>query len=472
MTTLHIVHWAGSGPDSHRVSVSLEGEGLAPQEFGTEFAFTFPDEEQDQLRWYLEQYLQYPLDPAPERAHRAEEMMACLGERLFRAVFCADEDARDLWAMLRTRLPETRVEVAGEHPRSWALPWELLRDPKTQRYLALYAGEFVRTHPAPVQPVPLPKAAEGPIRVLLVIARPRLEADVPYRSVARRVVAALGGLEKVDVRLDVLRPPTFEALADRLRRAKEAGTLYHVVHFDGHGMYEDLNPEDEEDRQKIGEWLKRLGTLVLGPTPIRGNGYLLFENPAVPENVRPVDGPTLGNLLVETGVGVLVLNACRSARAAEELEEKVVQSEADRHGRVRAFGSLAQEVMDAGLAGVVAMRYNVYVVTAARFVAELYAALARGRTLGQAVAAGRKQLGADPMRAILYEPVSLQDWVVPLVYEAAPIRLFPPPSPLWGGLEGGGGMGGGGGPAARHAERGDRHPFGFAQGRPRTGRAG
>ena len=68
MTTLRIVHRAGSGRDSHRVSVSLEGEGLAPQEFGTEFVFTFPDDEQDELRWYLEEYLQCPLDPAPKQA--------------------------------------------------------------------------------------------------------------------------------------------------------------------------------------------------------------------------------------------------------------------------------------------------------------------------------------------------------------------------------------------------------------------
>ena len=47
------------------------------------------------------------------------------------------------------------------------------------------------------------------------------------------------------------------------------------------------------------------------------------------------------------------------------------------HSQVRAFGSLAQEVMDAGVTGVVAMRYNVYVVTAAQFVADLYAGLAQ-----------------------------------------------------------------------------------------------
>ena len=89
------------------------------------------------------------------------------------------------------------------------------------------------------------------------------------------------------------------------------------------------------------------------------------------------------------------------------------------------FGTLAQEVMDAGVAGVVAMRYNVYVVTAAQFVADLYAELVRGQTLGAAVTMGRKQLQANPDRSIAYDPLPLQDWCVPVVYESMPIRLFP-----------------------------------------------
>ena len=49
--------------------------------------------------------------------------------------------------------------------------------------------------------------------------------------------------------------------------------------------------------------------------------------------------------------------------------------------QVRAFGSFAQEVMDTGVAGIVAMRYILYVETAKRFVADLYAALAQGLQL-------------------------------------------------------------------------------------------
>ena len=168
------------------------------------------------------------------------------------------------------------------------------------------------------------------------------------------------------------------------------------------------------------------------------HGFLLFENPQHPENVALVDGPTLGSLLVETDVPVLVLNACRSAHADVEREQgatdgasdpggapQSTQAPADPHERVRALGSLAQEVMDAGVAGVVAMRYNVYVVTAAQFVADLYAALVRGQTLGDAVTMGRKQLAANPDRAIAYDPRPLQDWCVPVVYESMPIGLFP-----------------------------------------------
>ena len=96
------------------------------------------------------------------------------------------------------------------------------------------------------------------------------------------------------------------------------------------------------------------------------------------------------------------------------------------HSRIRAYGSLAAEVADAGVPGVVAMRYNVYVVTAAQFVADLYAHLLAGKTLGQAATAARRALAADPTRHIGPVPVPLQDWAVPVIYEAAPLTLLQP----------------------------------------------
>jgi hypothetical protein len=67
------------------------------------------------------------------------------------------------------------------------------------------------------------------------------------------------------------------------------------------------------------------------------------------------------------------------------------------------------------------MRYTVYVVTAARFVGELYASLLAGLGLGAAVSRGRQLLAADPTREVSLKPLALQDWMVPVVYEAAPL---------------------------------------------------
>ncbi len=80
-----------------------------------------------------------------------------------------------------------------------------------------------------------------------------------------------------------------------------------------------------------------------------------------------------------------------------------------------------------GVPGVVAMRYNVYVVTAAQFMADLYAHLLAGNSLGQAAAAARRALAADPIRRIGAVAVALQDWAVPIVYEAAPLALLRTP---------------------------------------------
>ncbi|HUT89275.1 MAG TPA: CHAT domain-containing protein, partial [Thermoguttaceae bacterium] len=418
MSLLRITQSA-AGEGRYRAELRLEGDG-APLTAAVEFPFEMTDQDQEDLRWYLEDYLQYPHEPAPTVAARIEERLAELGTGLFRSVFQANDDARDLWAVLRGKLDETRVEVITSVEEATSIPWELIRDPRTDTALALRATAFVRAQPQAAQRPELPETESGPIRILLVICRPGGRDDVPFRSVAGRLLKGLGEEARAAFQLDVLRPATFERLAQVLRQAKDDGRPYHVVHFDGHGMHADLSKKSPSD------WLRRLGNLVLSGPRTGPHGYLLFENPTDEENAQPVDGPTLGKLLVETHVPVLVLNACRSAHAEAPTEPRTAAAADDPHAQIRAYGSLAQEVMDAGVAGVVAMRYNVYVVTAAQFVADLYATLVRGRTLGESVTLGRKQLAAKPQREIAAEPRPLQDWCVPVVYEAAPIRLFPP----------------------------------------------
>lgn len=419
MTSILRLTQNAESENQYRVEVAFEGDGLPRQIATARFDFKLTAQDQEDLRWYLEDFLQYPLDPAPKIAARIEQRMVEIGTTLFKDIFQSGDDARDLWATLRERLDDTRVEIITEVREAAAIPWELIRDPKTDTPLSLRAHSFVRAHSQAAQRPRLPQTDTGPIRILLVICRPGGSDDVPFRSVASRLIKGLAESARDLFRLDVMRPPTFERLAKVLREAKDGGRPYHVVHFDGHGVYADVSPDN------LSALVSNLSRLLLSGPRAGAHGYLLFENPAEEKNAQLVDGPTLGKLLVETHVPVLVLNACRSAHADPQTEPVAAHFSEDPHAKVRAFGSLAHELMDAGVAGVVAMRYNVYVVTAAQFVAELYASLTQGHALGDAVTIGRKQLAAQPLREIAYDPLPLQDWLVPVVYEAAPIALFP-----------------------------------------------
>jgi tetratricopeptide (TPR) repeat protein len=401
----------------HRVDLDLTGDG-APRSATATFPFSLPLQDEEGLRWYLEDFLQYPEPPAPAIARRIEGRIAEVGEELFKALFQANEDTRDVWRRIRERLPETRIEIITGVTEAATIPWELLREPKTDSVLALTVQSFVRAQPNAALSPRLPSEEKGKIRILLVICRPRGGDDVPFRSVASQLVRGLSEANREVYDLDVLRPPTFEQLGRVLQQAYAKGQPYHVVHFDGHGTYLEVEEKRGSLRSLLGHLIS---TIRSGPRTGK-HGYLLFENPAIEDNGELVNGTALGQLLAKKGVSVLVLNACRSAHMEPSAQPGTPD---EPHSQVRALGSFAQEVMDAGVAGVVAMRYNVYVVTAARMVAELYASLGRGAALGEAVTLARKNLAINPLRELVYTPLPLQDWPVPVVYEAAPLQLFP-----------------------------------------------
>ncbi len=414
------------GSNQYRVEIALEGDNQPRSTAISEFQFTFSLEEQEQIRWYLEDFLQYDLRQEADRGVRSEQKINEIGIRLFENVFYSSDDARDLWTRLRSKINDTRIEIVTEVTEAATIPWELLCDSRTKIPLVLSANAFVRTHPTVIQPPQVDSLSFDSVRILLVICRTEGEQDESYSSVASRMKRKLDKNSSGLFQLDILDPPTFDQLGRFLRKAKNQGNPYHIVHFDGHGIYAEMI-QTEASPEQIYQYKR----LVLSKLRSGSHGYLLFENPQIAENIQLVDGSTIGNLLVETKVPFLVLNACRSAHAEpfglEDLRDKTLLK-SDSHSQVRAFGTLAQEVMETGVVGVVAMRYNVYVDTAVRFVADLYEAITQGLTLGEAATQGRKQLRDQPLRKIYSDSYPLQDWSVPVVYEALPLSLVPKPS--------------------------------------------
>ena len=214
--------------------------------------------------------------------------MEQLGAKLFDAVFGSRETAA-LYAHTADNLSNTRLVIHASDPQGIALPWELMRDATRGEYgdLARLANAFVRSQPDLIfQPPRAPTAAET-FNILMVICRPGGDKDVPFQSVARPLLEMIRPYHGC-IRLDVLRPPTFEQVA---RILADRPNFYHVLR----SMATALSPGWQP-----GQFYAQTGA----------QGRLLFEG----EDGQPreVTGEELGGLLAGKGVPVVLLNACQS----------------------------------------------------------------------------------------------------------------------------------------------------------------
>jgi tetratricopeptide (TPR) repeat protein len=352
--------------------------------------------EAGELRWYLEKYAVWPSHYFQARARKVEEALVQWGRLLHDAALPAAYTASviNAWARISDnagRRFSVHVDAALEagSPAGDAaavrevatlllgLPWELLHD--GDGYLFQGAKPIRVRRRLPNTRALDVSVVAAPIRVLLVTARPEDEACayIDHRVNALPLVEAmerLGGL----VRLHVLSPPTFDALGEELQRAFDAREPYHVVHFDGHGVYD-----------------KRVGL-----------GALCFEDPSDTHKLYhrrhvTVHTDKLGPLLKDHRIPLVFLEACQTAQAEDASE------------------SVASELLQRGVASVVAMSHSVLVETARRFVEAFYAGLAHGRRVGDAMLEGQNVLKNNTFRGRVFGAgeLRLEDWFVPVLFQ-------------------------------------------------------
>ena len=348
------------------------------------------------IQWILEDFPLVSSPRANKIAQRINGDIHLIGKRLGMWLFSGSGHRDSILSALSDHgvVSGLRVIVSEAPGENW-MPWELMTLPGMGIPLALKCAVFCRSPFFNDAVVSRDLHFSGPIdnrdlvRVLIVIARPLADKDVPFRSVASRVLKAFSGRSDVNVRISVLRPPTFGSLKEELMTAKKDGVPYNVVHFDGHGVY------------RTGAFSAQL------------KGFLCFEaeQPALQEDI---DGVTMGKLLVESGVQLFLMNACRSGYSeassdVEGVEKNVV------------FNSLAEEMISTGLQNILAMGVNVFVATAAHIVATTFAALACGRTLGEAVTLARLRRYERIEEGASNE----HDWLVPICFEKSPVRFGP-----------------------------------------------
>jgi tetratricopeptide (TPR) repeat protein len=260
-----------------------------------------------------------------------------------------------------------------------------------------------------LQPTP-PAEAEPAFRDLVVVARPLDVAELPDIADQFELVRGLTEVE-APARLDILRPPTIEALRTALQRPPD------LFHFDGHGVFgrpcpnekcRRLVPEEELDSDR--PTCPACGVDLSAVAP---GGYLAFEQQDGTVDMLPAE--ELAEMLVDSPTRLVVLSACQSAMGEE--------------------AGLAGVLLAAGVPCVLAMRESVSVPTTLALLRPFYAALGAGKTARQAFDAALPALRRLPPSPLtdtpaVEIPVLMGDDQVCLVEPGTPpgtVRLRPEP---------------------------------------------
>ncbi len=352
--------------------------------------------EAGELRWYLERYVSWPSGVFQERARAVEARLPEWG-KLLHAAALEHGDAREAYeawkrsggaASRRLTIRVDRDLATGAQPVEQAdaaegatlllgLPWELVHDGGGFLFRAAEPVGVRRALPNRTEKAALVTGA--PLRVLLCSPRPEDDVAryIDHRVSARPVVEALAALGEL-AELTLLSPPTFAALTAELDEARRRKRPYHIVHFDGHGVYSKQT----------------------------GLGALCFENADDEGKVGGrrsdvVDAARLAEAMHNRRVPLFFLEACQTAVAEKD-----------------PTASVAGTLLQGGVASVVAMTHAVLVETARRFVTEFYGQLLVGRRVGEALLAGQRELAARTFRHRTFQgELHLQDWFVPVLYQ-------------------------------------------------------
>jgi tetratricopeptide (TPR) repeat protein len=370
------------------------------------FTFTAPlgPIEMEDLEWYLEKYYIWPIGVFQEKAKRIESKFPQWGKSLFDAAMppicdhvleywerVKDDSDRRFSVLVDDELPdgaqtENQRQTKQAKTLLLNLPWELLHDGKS--YVMMGAEPLIVRRQLVNRKSFDVCVAEPPVRVLMVSPRPEDDKAeyIDHRASAIPLVRALDTLgDKAE--LTILSPPTFDALEGALSSAHKAKKPFHVVHFDGYGVFQ-----------------KAIGL-----------GGLCFESPeSVPAFQKRksaiVNADKMAEIMCVHRIPLVFLETGQTATAD-----------------IDPAPSVAAALLDNGIASVVAMTHSVLVVTAQKFVTAFYQALVKGERVGDAMLAGQKALKMNSFRTTIFGAgkLELQDWFVPiLLQEKDDPRLF------------------------------------------------
>ena len=327
----------GVGEDYHVVAFAPDGSTAE----GT-FAAPFTKTELDNF------VLRVGLPRRHVRTYRSSQMEEArrFGTELSGALL--QGDVREVYLAAR-RVAEARdrglrvtLYLTGV-PELMEIPWEFLYERPGFLSQSIYTP-LVRS--LDLRTVRAPRKVTLPLRVLGLVSSPRGFENLDAGEERAKLERALHSLEAAGmVQVQWLEPATLSELERAIADSEEQ----HVLHYVGHGAYDDRTQ----------------------------GGILLLEG----ADGRPheVTGEELGSLLHdERSLRLAVLNSCEGARTSH----------------VDPFSGVASSLLECGIPAAIGMQFEITDDAAIRFSERLYAALAQGFPVDAALAQARKAIFA------------------------------------------------------------------------------
>ncbi|OQY90321.1 MAG: hypothetical protein B6D41_09835, partial [Chloroflexi bacterium UTCFX4] len=300
------------------------------------------------------------------RRIESPEMQAAksFGGKLFDAVF-----TDDVRGALRSSMDAASRENAGlrlrlrlaDAPELVDLPWEFLYNSSLNRFLAL-SNKTPLVRYIEIPRIPRALKTTPPLRVLVMISSPSDYEPLDVEREWRKLNDALREqLANKLVQLERLDTATLGALRRKLRQDE-----YHVLHFIGHGGF------DEQTQD---------GVLILEDEQQRG---------------QRTSGQYISTVVtMHDAMRLVVLNACEGGRAA----------------RNDPFAGVAQSLVQQGIPAVIAMQFEITDEASIAFAREFYAAIADGYPVDAAL---------GEARGAIFSEVNDLEWGTPVLYLRAP----------------------------------------------------
>ena len=365
-------------PKNNNILVNVsyfDKDEFVKESMGRPFHFSMDASKYEDLRWYLEDYLEFPDHESLVRAQHIERWLNELGRDIFSAIFL-HSDNQQIFDLFRKSESPHVITLVSKNKDIFHLPWEMITN-KTGP-LALQ-NIYLRRQIEKSKPVEI-QTGHLPIRLLLVVSRPD---DVTERSYHRSTQVISDAILSMgnDVIVDYCTSPDLDRISEQLAQAKDINQPYHIVYFDGYSNFDTKS-------NSIAVWLESKDQ----------------KNPLnTKSDIIPVE--KLGNTLHKNSVPLVILQTSHVNGSGDTLLPSAV----------------ASGLLESGVAHVISMGYALSPEPGKIFFSSFFKELLANKPISHAVNSGRcSLLSLTNCRNSLHPgdtTISLNGWFIPQLYQ-------------------------------------------------------